>query len=214
MMRVRIHFVKTDAMRFTGHLDLYRSWERTLRRAKIPLAYSQGFNPHPKINIAAALPLGFTGQDELMDIWLENSTPVEEITQALQRAVPPGIQVQQVEQINDQAPNLQKAVEAAEYVITFLDPFPDLESRVVELLGKTSLIRERREKTYDLRPLIIDLRPIEPDYPQRARLVAILAVKENGVGRPEEVAAALGYPPLAINAHRTRLIFTSTGVSG
>ena len=58
-------------MRFTGHLDLHRAWERTFRRAGLPLAYSQGFNPHPRLNLASALPLGFTSEGEVIDVWLE-----------------------------------------------------------------------------------------------------------------------------------------------
>jgi radical SAM-linked protein len=70
-MRLRITFAKTEAMRFTGHLDLHRTWERCFRRARLPLAYTQGFNPHPRLNLAAALPLGFTSQGEMIDAWLE-----------------------------------------------------------------------------------------------------------------------------------------------
>ena len=84
-MRVRITFAKTDAMRFTGHLDLHRAWERTFRRAGLPLAYTQGFSPHPRINLASALPLGFTSERELVDIWLEQELPASAVTAALER---------------------------------------------------------------------------------------------------------------------------------
>jgi uncharacterized protein (DUF2344 family) len=70
-MRLRIVFSKTGALRYTGHLDLQKIWERTARRAGLPLAYSQGFHPQPKIQLAAALPLGFSGRAELVDIWLD-----------------------------------------------------------------------------------------------------------------------------------------------
>ena len=58
-MRVRLTFTKQGALRYTGHLDLHKILERSIRRAKLPLAYSQGYHPQPKINLAAALPLGF-----------------------------------------------------------------------------------------------------------------------------------------------------------
>ena len=70
-MRLRIAFSKTGALRYTGHLDLHKLWERTARRAGLPLAYSQGFHPLPKIQLAAALPLGFSARAELVDIWLD-----------------------------------------------------------------------------------------------------------------------------------------------
>jgi radical SAM-linked protein len=206
-MRIRIHFAKTVAMRFTGHLDLYRTWEYTLRRANLPLAYSQGFNPHPKINLAAALPLGFTGQDEILDTWLKTRLPVETILAALDKTVPPGIKIQMVQEIDDRAPTLQSLIQASEYQITFLEPFPKLEERIAELLSAPSVMRERREKTYDLRPLILELQGLPDDPLGRARLYARLAIQAGATGRPDEVAAALGFPPLAINAHRTGLVF-------
>ena len=81
--RVRICFAKTDAMRFIGNLDLFKAWERACRRAGLPLAYSQGYNPQPKLNLASALPLGFTSQAELIDIWLEQPLPLEAIESGL-----------------------------------------------------------------------------------------------------------------------------------
>src|SRR5512145_2496762 len=106
-MRIRITFAKTTAMRYTGHLDLYRTWERTMRRARLPLAYTQGFRPHPRINLASALPLGFTGEREVVDIWLEQELPVDHIVEALQDASPPGLQVLEVESLDAKAPTLQ-----------------------------------------------------------------------------------------------------------
>jgi radical SAM-linked protein len=65
MMRLRITFSKTGSLRYTGHLDLQTVWERTARRAGLPLAYTQGFHPGPRIQIASALPLGFIGHAEI-----------------------------------------------------------------------------------------------------------------------------------------------------
>ena len=71
--RIRISFSKTEAMRFTGHLDLILTWERTFRRADLPLSYSEGFNPRPVINLAAPLPLGFISTAEIGDFWLSET---------------------------------------------------------------------------------------------------------------------------------------------
>ena len=72
-IRLRIVFAKTEAMRYTSHLDLHRTWERTIRRANLPLAYSQGYNPHPRINLASALPLGFTSDCEVVEASSDSS---------------------------------------------------------------------------------------------------------------------------------------------
>ena len=71
-MRLRIVFSKTGSLRYTGHLDLQTVWERTVRRAGLPLAYTHGFHPGPKIQIASALPLGFLGRREIVDIWIDD----------------------------------------------------------------------------------------------------------------------------------------------
>ena len=72
-MRLRITFSKSGTLRYTGHLDLQSIWERTVRRAGLPLAYTQGFHPSPKIQIASALPLGFIGSAEIVDVWLQDN---------------------------------------------------------------------------------------------------------------------------------------------
>jgi radical SAM-linked protein len=210
-MRVRIKFAKTGSMRYTGHLDLHRAWERCFRRAGLPLAYSQGYNPRPRLNLASALPLGFTSQAELLDARLEQALPIEEIQAALQRALPPGLRLYEVNAIDPRAPALQAELRASEYEITFLEPFPDLAARCAELCAAEQLIRQRRRKkrttTYDLRPLILELRPLPDDDAGQQRIFARLAAREAATGRPDELLAALGAEPEAARVHRTRLIF-------
>jgi radical SAM-linked protein len=206
-MRLRLTFAKTAAMRFTGHLDLHRTWERTLRRARLPLAYSQGFSPHPHINLASALPLGFTGEAEIIDIWLEQSLPIPEILAMLQSALPPGVQVISMVEVDAHTPSLQTELQASEFIITFLESVPDLAERCVALLEASSLPRRRRDKNYDLRPLVFFLELMPPDSQNNQRLCARLSARESATGRPEEVVHALGVPLEFIRVHRTRLIF-------
>lgn len=213
MMRIRITFAKTPAMRYTGHLDLHRAWERTFRRAGLPLAYSEGFNPHPRLNLASALPLGFTGEAEVIDAWLEQDLPLPEVQTALQRALPPGLQVTQIETVDLRLPALQTELEASEYYITFLEPFPDLPERVQTLLSAASLPRQWRERDYDLRPLVLDLQLLPegssypPDGSPHPQLSLRLAARAGATGRPEEVIAVLGCDPQLARVHRTRLLF-------
>ena len=205
-MRIRVSFAKTSAMRFTGHLDLFRTWERAIRRAGLPLAYSQGFNPHPKMALACALPLGFTSEAEMIDIWLETEGDLGEIRAALEKAAPPGIQIQALEEVDNRLPALQTVVDSAEYAITLLEACPRLDERLAELLASEALPRQRRGKDYDLRPLILSVERLEND-PQSgfARMKAVLAAREGATGRPEELLEALGIDPLAARVHRTKL---------
>ena len=205
--RLRITFAKTDAMRFTSHLDLHRTWERTIRRANLPLAYSQGYNPHPKINLASALPLGFTGAGEIVDIWLEQALLNQEIESALAKAAPPGIRIVAIQQIDLHEPSLQTVLESSEYTITFLERLPNLETRVQEILAAEELPRERRGKMYDLRPLIVEMHALPDKERGLQRLYARMTAQEGATGRPDELLAVLGANQIATRVHRTGLIF-------
>ena len=204
-MRIRIAFDKTEAMRYTGHLDLHRAWERAFRRARLPLSYSQGFHPQPKLNLACALPLGFTSECELLDAWLETELPIPEVQAALLGALPPGILIHNIEVIDPRSPALQTRVQSAEYWITFLDPQPDLDARLEKIWAAEMLPRQRRGKPYDLRPLIEALQRL-PDSPEGLpRVTMRLAARESATGRPEEVLAELGVGIEAARVHRVKI---------
>ncbi len=86
--RLRITFSQQGVLRYVGHLDVVRTWERALRRASIPLAYSEGFNPQPRLFFAAALPLGATGQREIVDVVLAESMAPEAFHARVQPHLP------------------------------------------------------------------------------------------------------------------------------
>ena len=213
-MRLRITFSKTGSLRYTGHLDLQTVWERTARRASLSLAYTQGFHPGPKIQIAAALPLGLAGCAEIVDLWLD--TPpgdYAEVKERLQAGSPPGLTILQVEAVDEHGPALQTQVVSAEYTVTLLEPVSDLEQRLENLLAAASLPRQRRGKDYDLRPLIEELSfsPPPPGQGPGARVFMRLAAREAATGRPEEVLDVLGIPLEATRTQRIRLIL-KTGI--
>lgn len=235
-MRVRVTFSKQGALRYTGHLDLHKILERSIRRAGLPLAYSQGYHPQPKLNLAAALPLGFASRAEVMDIWLNDE--VEDIVAPLQANVPPGLTIREASRVDEREPSLQSQVIAAEYQVEILDTEeesggslqaglvkPVLGEKIASLLARESLPRERRGKQYDLRPLIEELRtsplPPRPDGLSRGGqaqggasgkgngegIFMRLTAREGATGRPEEVLDALGIPLEDTRIERTRLIF-------
>lgn len=208
-MRLRVVFSKSGPLRYTGHLDLHSIWERTIRRAGLPLAYTQGFRPGPKIQLASALPLGIIGRAEIVDLWLLDEAAVGgREAQALQSAAPPGLGILSLEQVDERSPALQTQVVSAEYEVTLLDS-PDealLKERLAALLGAASLPRERRGKAYDLRPLIESLETVPGDGSGETRLFMRLAARDGATGRPEEVLASLEIPVEAARIERTRLI--------
>lgn len=221
-MRIRITFAKQGALRYTGQLDLHKLWERAARRAELPLAYSQGFHPQPKINIAAALPLGFSSRCEVMDMKLERVIPLEGLREKLQGTLPTGIQILNVESADEHMPALQTQVAAAEYEVTLTESIDrsELMRKVDSVLESESISRERRGKKYDLRPLIESLtltpsptpaeRSDSGNEPGRGEKILMrLAAREGATGRPEEVLDVLGIAFEETRIERTRLIFHS-----
>jgi radical SAM-linked protein len=200
--KYRILFSKTEAMRFTGHLDLFRAWERLLRRAQVPLAYSTGFHPHPKIQIGAALPLGVTGENELVDIETSEECDANALARQIAEAVPPGVSDIRVNALPADSPGLEKLVVAGDYSAELLDgAWPeDLPQRIVHLMVNATLLRERRGKSYDLRPRILSLARDGNTLRMRLRL------EPDATGRPDEVLAALGMESLPVLVGRERLV--------
>jgi len=206
--RVRITFAKTAAMRYTSTLDLHKAWERTMRRANIPIVYSQGYNPRPRINLASALPLGMTSDCEVLDVQLSGSIDVGGITRSLDAAVPPGIRIIDISEVLTSMPALQSQLHAAEYLITLIEEIENLEQHVKDLLEAETLPRKRRGKDYDLRPLIEEI-TLERSRDEREQQLSVrLTAREGATGRPEELISALGGDPLAAHYHRTRLFFS------
>ncbi len=213
-MRIRITFSKQGALCYTGNLDLHRLWERAARRAELPLAYSQGFHPQPKINLAAALPLGFSSRCEVMDMKLETDISLDDLPARLQATLPPDIQVLKAEQVDDNAPALQTQVDSAEYEVTLTEAVSgsDLKRKIDSVMEAISLPRERRGKSYDLRPLIHELAlapvPLPEGESQEIKIYMRLSARDNATGRPEEVLDVLGINFEGTRIERSRLLFT------
>ncbi len=202
-MRIRITFSKKGALRYTGHLDLHKLWERAARRAELPLAYSQGFHPQPKMSLAAALPLGFSSTCEVLDMRLERDIDLDGLPAKLNATLPPGIRVTSIEQVDERAPALQAQVVEAEYQVELreqVDP-SELKRRIESALGSESILRERRGKKYDLRPLIKSIEVLNDT------IAMLLAAREGATGRPEEVLDVLSIAFEETRIERTRLIF-------
>lgn len=212
MQRLRIAYAKTAPMRYTSNLDVHKIWERTLRRARLPLAYSQGFHPQPRLIQASPLPLGLLSRVELIDIWLETEPDPAEVSEKLLPALPPGLEVQSITPIDLGAPALPAQVASCEYIAAFLVPVDrvELARRVEQMLAAPELKRERRGKLYDLRAVLeaLEVCP-EPDAEGHVCLFMRLASRESATGRAEEVLSALDYDPFDTRVERVKLILNS-----
>ncbi len=170
--RVRIVFGKRGVLQWVSHLDTMRTWERTLRRAGLPLAYTQGFSPHPRIALAAPLPVGFEGERELMDIWLDPALEPGIVRAQIERRLPPGLDVVEVEEVAERLPSLQSQLRAARYRIGFdgreLDAAA-LAARLADFLALESLSWEERRgektRTVDVRAGVLEA-TLRTDLPE------------------------------------------------
>ena len=203
-MRVRITFSKTGALRYIGHLDLNTIWERAARRAGLPLAYTHGFHPQPKMNFASALPLGFSSRCEVMDMRLGEDADLTSLSTQLQNAMPSGIGILNVQRVDEHEPPLQMQIVSAEYEVTLMEAAheSELKRKMDELMASPSLPRQRRAKSYDLRPLIEKLESALDN-----KILMRLAAREGATGRPEEVLDALEISMEHARVERTNLIF-------
>lgn len=207
-MRIRVTFTKQNALRYIGHLDLHQLWERAIRRADLPLAYSQGFHPQPKISLAAALPLGFSSRGEVLDMRLKENIAVEDISKRLSDNLPVDIKIIKIEEVEESLPALQTQVLSASYDVQLTEPIEksELTRRVESIMMSESIIRERRGKQYDLRPLI-EMLSVVTESNGNVWLKMTLAAREGATGRPDEVLTTLQIEPDTTKVERTRLIF-------
>jgi radical SAM-linked protein len=214
MQRLRVRFSRGEELKFISHLDIMRLWQRALHRAQIPLAYSEGFSPHPRISLAAPLAVGVTSQAELMDVFCNKWVSPHFFTDALSQQLPAGTEIIQVYSVAPTMPSLQSQVSQAEYEVkleTEKDK-PTVESALASLLSAKQLPwhhqRDTGTRNYDLRALIDDLWLI--DWQGGNCTIGMrLRCDSAGSGRPEQVAAALGSShPTSI--HRTKLILRTS----
>lgn len=115
--RVRITFARGDETKYITHLDLMRFWERALRRAEIPVAYSEGFSPHAQLSMAAPLAVGTTSEAELMDVYLAEAMPPAALMRQMSAQLPVGLSIVAAEEVGMALPALQADVRAAEYMV-------------------------------------------------------------------------------------------------
>ena len=145
VQRLRLIFSKGGPARYISHLDLARTLERALNRAKIPVAYTQGFNRRPRMQMATALPLGFTSECEMADIYLGKAMEPEAARTQMMARMAPGIEVVQVEEVPIKEPPLQTITHEAVYRVTLLDRVETavLQQQIDNLMNADEVVRER-----------------------------------------------------------------------
>ena len=212
-MRLRVRFSKKGKVRWTSHRDVARMWERALRRIRLPVAYSEGFSPRPRLSFGLALPTGYESVAEYLDVEMDERASggsgdldVSRLPTLLGDALPDGVDVLAVAELEGRVPSLQHDVTSCSWELEIVGVSPDRAACLVErALGASQLLvtRERkgRQVTDDVRAAIISL-DVLGDRQAGTLLATELATQPRGV-RPQELLQAVGPELEAGRACRT-----------
>ena len=219
-MKIIAAFEKTKEISYTSHLDVQRTLQRAFRRANLPLAFSKGFNPHPKLSFATALATGYTSAGEWLDVELDGDVSPEEFMTRVNAALPDGMRFHSAFVADDSIDTLSKMLVAADYLITLYpdEPFDFelLDAAVKSILASDEVIVEKKTKS-GVKPANIRPEILEAEAVSVSDRIAVVAVRGtlNAAGglRAETFARAL-FERLnrsgRFTAHRTALLFTGT----
>jgi radical SAM-linked protein len=217
VQRLRLRYAKRGRLRFTSHRDVARAFERALRRAKVPMAYSQGFNPHPKISWIGASPTGVASEAEYVEIQLVEARDPGELVRTLDVAMPPGLDL--MEAVEADSGSLADRMEASEWRIELPGVTPDtLRAAFTRLLDAEVVEVERLTKhgmrTIDARSAIVTGRVVDdPDVSpsttpgEPCGILDVVVRQLTPAVRPDDVLSALRVvaalePPVPAKATR------------
>ena len=207
-MRIRFRFSKLGKIRFTSQRDVARMWERALRRARMPLAYTEGFSPRPQLSFGLALPTGAESLAEYVDVALDPERAADQgvdviaLPEILSRLLPIGVEIEEAVLVERSKISLQQMVTSCSWTMRLVNPTHDeLRTSVAALLAAERVIitRERkgREELDDLRPSVLaltlagaDADLIDDPTGRTIGLVAELSTQPRGV-RPIELIRGL-----------------------
>jgi radical SAM-linked protein len=220
MQQIVCRFAKGEAVKYISHLDLMRALERGMRRARLPLAYSEGFNPRPRVSYASALSVGHTSDAELMAITLQDPIDPTDLREALNDALPEGLAVLQAWTPPPHKPKTSLGdIDTAEYQVAIDGALKgiDLEQRAAGFLAQERVpitrTRDKGSKDIDLRPLVDGITVLRADA-DGAELSLKLRTGSSGGARPEEVLATLGISGRGFRVRIHRRALYASGSTG
>jgi len=210
--RVACRFSRGEELKFISHLDIIRTIERAIRRAALPVAYTQGHNPRSKVSFASALGVGVTSEAELMVIELDHIRPPDEVKERLNEQLPEGLKVIETWAVPGYKGRYRLGdIDTAEYEMVVEGSIPEfVEDSAGQLIASpTYMITRETDKTskqVDLRSLVSRVEVVEHS-PDRALIRATARTGSQGGARPEEILQALGIDldRCRVSIHRTAL---------
>lgn len=195
MQRLRVRYAKRGRLRFTSHRDFSRAFERAIVRARVPMAYSSGFNPHPRISYAGASPTGAASEAEYLEIGLAQVTNPAEVLTALDEALPTGLDVLEV--VESPGGSLADLLEASVWRTTVPDLSPEDGARAVAaFLDAEEVLVERMTKkglrSFDCRAAVVSLTSASrPASEGECAILEMVLRHGTPTVRPDDVLAGL-----------------------
>lgn len=209
-IRIRVRYSKVGNLRFVGHLDTQRLFERALRRANLPLRYTQGFNKRIRLNLASALPLGFISNAEVLDFWLDATMDSQEISRKLQGALPAEIRIIGLNPVSTSLPSLQASLLSSDYRICLPRDIrrENFQQKVDQLLQEHEILVSRRNKSVDYKPLIFG-HNLQTDSDSKLVWNITLSSTPEGNARPDDILKLLEINPADCLIERVGLNFST-----
>lgn len=230
-LKVRVKWTKTGVLKFIGHLDVQRYFQKAMMRAGLPVSFSKGMSPHQMMSFAAPLGLGMTSEGEYADISFDWSYSSEEMLRRLNAVMNEGISVTEFKQIDDREKNCMAVTAAADYLVTFREGYYYKDAflkrtdafafqETIPVMKKT----KRSEKEVDIAPLILEIREQRPsaafaDTPERPSGIYMKLVTGSSQNlKPQLVMEAfckyLGYDynPYGFQYHRLETYLEKDGI--
>ena len=200
-MRMIVRFGKNPRLRFISHLDLQRFFQRALNRTGLPIAYSQGFNPHPVMAFASALALGWTSKYEMLDVKLSAPIGRKHAEEAMRAALPEDLPVLEVKLAEDRLPSLMPLVAASDYVI---EQSGVTQEALEHFLSQECVMGIRKTKSGEKE---INIRPLAYEVSQEnGSLKARLALTDKDTLKPDLLVKALDGDSEEMKIHRVALL--------
>lgn len=208
-MRALIRFGKQPRLRFISHLDMQRFFQRALNRTGLPIAYTQGFNPHPVMSFGSALALGWTSEYEILDIKLAVPMGRRRTEEAMRAALPEDLTVLEVKLVDDRHPAPMSQVRMADYrVLIEGEDIGAILAKVPEFMACETVLGMKKtksgEKEINIRPLVISIDPIEGGFNTRVMLTEKDSLKPNLLIKALAEMAGVEVPEAKI--HRVLLL--------
>lgn len=208
-MKIRIKYAKTGVLRYIGHLDVMRYFQKAIRRAGLDIAYSQGFNPHQQITFAAPLGLGVTSEGEYFDAEMHSVTTSADMVERLNQTMVPGMEVKSVVALKEGAKTAMAVVAGSDYLISIREGYLD----GIDLFSKAQAFYEQDEipvvKISKTKETELDIKPFIYDLEVRGdQLYLLLSTGSTDNVKPELVLEAMckfqgvEYEKMAFQIHR------------